>query len=132
MSDDLVKLISRSTVSVLMLFHGVHKLLDGIEPIKSSVASHHLPLTLSYGVYLGELAGPLLVLLGFFSRVGGALIVVNMLFALYLVQLHSLFALNSEGGYALETDVFYLIGGLCVILSGAGRYGLGGDTGPLN
>jgi putative oxidoreductase len=132
MSDDIGKLIGRLSVSVLLLFHGVHKLLNGIDPIKNMVTGHHLPEALSYGVYLGELVGPVLVAIGFFSRVGGALIALNLVAAVYLAQLHNLFALNGQGGYALELEVFYLLGGVCVMLSGAGRFSLGGANGPLN
>jgi len=132
MSDDIGKLVARLSVSVLLLFHGVHKLLNGIDPIKHMVTGRHLPEALSYGVYLGELAGPVLVILGLFSRVGGALIALNLLVAIYLSQMHNLFTLNAQGGYALELEVFYLLGGLCVVLSGAGRFSLGGANGPLN
>jgi putative oxidoreductase len=132
MSDDFGKLIGRLSVSVLLLFHGVHKLLNGIDPIKQSLAGHHVPDLLAYGVYLGELAGPLLVAVGFFSRIGGGLIVVDMLAAIYLSRMHDILALNAQGGYALELEIFYLVGGLCVVLSGAGRFSLGGKDGPLN
>lgn len=132
MSDDFGKLIGRLSVSVLLLFHGVHKLLNGIEPIKNMVTGHHLPEALSYGVYAGELVGPVLVAIGFFSRVGGALIALNLIAAIYLAQLHNVFTLNSSGGYGLELEVFYLLGGVCVMLSGAGRFSLGGANGPLN
>ena len=132
MSDDLGKLIARLSVSILLLFHGVNKLLTGIAPIKQMVVVHHLPETVSYGVYLGEIAGPILVVLGLFSRLGGALIVINMMVAVYFTEMHSLFAVKPGGGYALELETFYLIGGLCVILSGTGRYSVGGADGPLN
>ncbi len=132
MSDDSGKLIARLSVSVLMLFHGVHKLLNGIDPIKQMLAGRHLPDLLAYGVYLGELAGPLLVAVGFFSRIGGGLIMLDMLAAIYLTGTHSLLMLNGQGGYALELEIFYLVGGLCVALSGAGRFSLGGKDGPLN
>ena len=132
MSDDLGKLIARLSVSVLLLFHGVHKLLNGIEPIKHMVVQHRLPEVLSFGVYLGEVVGPVLVIIGLFSRVGGLFIVINMLIAVYFVGMHQLFALNGQGGYALELETFYLLGGLCVMLSGAGRYSVGGADGPLN
>jgi len=132
MSDDLGKLIARLSVSVLLLFHGVYKLLNGIDPIKHMISGHHWPPSLAYGVYLGELLGPVLVTVGLFSRVGGALIVMNMLVAVYLSEMHSLLAVKPGGGYALELEVFYLIGGLCVVLSGAGRFSLAGADGALN
>ncbi len=132
MSDDIGKLVARLSVSVLLLFHGVHKLLNGIDPIKHLVTQHNLPEFLSFGVYLGEIVGPVLVILGLFSRVGGLLIVLNLAVAVYLSELHSLFALNGQGGYALELKLFYLLGGVCVMLFGAGRFSLGGASGPLN
>ena len=100
--------------------------------MKHLVTGHHLPAALSYGVYVGELAAPILIILGLFSRVGGALIVINMLVALYLTHMGSLLALNDQGGYALELQMFYLFGGLGVALLGAGRFSVGGADGPLN
>jgi putative oxidoreductase len=39
-----------------------------------------------------------------------------------------LFALNPMGGYALELEAFFLLGGLSVMLLGAGRYSIGSDS----
>ncbi|MGB8364893.1 MAG: DoxX family protein [Rhizomicrobium sp.] len=132
MSNDIGKLVARLSVSILLLFHGVHKLLNGIEPIKHMVAQHNLPEILSFGVYLGEIIGPLLVIFGVFSRIGGLLIVLDMVVAVYLADIHRLFVLNGQGGYALELEAFYFLGGLCVMLLGAGRFSLGGANGHLN
>ena len=43
MDEDFGKLVVRLTVGVLMLFHGVHKVLTGIDPIKHMVAAQGLP-----------------------------------------------------------------------------------------
>ena len=126
MQDDLGKLSLRVTVGGLLLFHGMHKLLNGIEPIKAMVAAHGIPDAVAYGVYLGEVVGPVLVILGFFSRIGGALIVVNMAMAVALAGMGQLMAFNPMGGYALELETFYLLGGLSVMLLGAGRYSIAG------
>src|SRR3974390_3330865 len=120
--DDLGKLIGRMSVSVLLLLHGVHKLLNGIDPVKQLVTNHHLPESLAYGAYAGELVAPILVAIGLFARLGGGLIVINMLVAVYLAGMGELLALNAQGGYALELEVFYLVGGLSVALMGAGRF----------
>ena len=125
MQGDLGKLILRVTVGGLLLFHGMHKLLNGIEPIKAMVAAHDIPDALAYGVYLGEIVGPVMVILGLFSRLGGALIVVNMAMAVALAGMGQLFAFNATGGYALELEAFYLFGALSVVLLGAGRYSVG-------
>ncbi len=124
MQEDIGKLIVRLGVGGLLLLHGVHKLLTGIAPIKAMVTAAHLPELVAYGVYLGEIAGPILIILGLFSRIGGALIVLNMIAAIFLAGMASLFQLNANGGYALELETFYLLGGLSVMLLGAGRLSL--------
>lgn len=52
-SDAMGKLILRLTVGVLMLFHGVHKVLNpgSIDFIGKQLASMDLPQALAYGVY---------------------------------------------------------------------------------
>jgi putative oxidoreductase len=124
MQEDFGKLVARLGVGGLLLLHGVHKLLTGIAPIKELVVAHHLPDMVAYGVYFGEIVGPVLVILGLFSRIGGMLIVIDMIVAIALAGTASLFKLNEFGGYALELETLYLIGGLSVALLGAGRIGL--------
>ncbi|MBS0469702.1 MAG: DoxX family protein [Proteobacteria bacterium] len=124
MQEDLGKLVVRLSAGGLLLLHGVHKLLTGIAPIKAMVVAAHMPDLIAYGVYLGEIVGPILVILGLFSRIGGILIVINMLAAVALAGLGRLMMLDAMGGYALELETFYLAGGLAVALLGAGRLGL--------
>jgi len=124
MQEDVGKLVVRLGVGALLLLHGIHKLLTGIGPIKAMVVAHHLPDLVAYGVYLGEIVGPVLVILGLFSRFGGLLIVINMIAAIVLAGMASLGKLNPMGGYALELETFYLLGGLAVALLGAGRLSL--------
>lgn len=131
-TDSLGKLVLRLSVGGLLLLHGVHKLLDGIDPIKQMIAAHGVPDWLAYGVYLGEVVGPILVILGLFSRIGGALIAVNMIVAVLLAGLGHLLALNPMGGYALELEAFYLFGAVTIILLGAGGFSLGGSHGRWN
>jgi putative oxidoreductase len=126
MNDDFGKLILRVAVGGLLLLHGVHKMLTGIAPIQAMVVAHHLPAVVAYGVYLGEVVGPVMVILGLFARVGGALIVANMAMAVVLAGMGNLMTLNPMGGYALELEALYLFGGLSVMLLGAGRYSIMG------
>ena len=125
MQEEFGKLVGRLSVGGLLLLHGVHKLLYGIAPIKVLVGEHHVPEFFGYGVYLGEIVGPILVILGVFSRVGGLLISINMIVAILLAGMGSMFMLNEFGGYALELEVFYLLGGVAIVLLGAGRLGIG-------
>jgi putative oxidoreductase len=124
MQDDLGKLVARLSVGGLLLFHGIHKLLYGIADVQGLVVGHHLPAFVAYGVYVGEIVAPAMVILGLFSRIGGLVIAVNMVFAIVLAGMGMLGSLNEYGGYALELEVFYLLGGLTVALLGAGKLSL--------
>jgi putative oxidoreductase len=125
MQEDIGKLVGRLSVGGLLLLHGIHELLTGIAPIKAMVVAHHLPDLVAYGVYMGEIVGPVLVILGLFSRLGGLLIVINMIVAIALAGMAGIAHLNpATGGYALELETFYLLGGLSVALLGAGKIGL--------
>ena len=99
---DLGKLIVRLMVGVLILFHGVHKVLNpgSLDSIRKMLISANLPSLLAYGVYLGEIVGALMVILGTYSRIGGLLIAGNMLFALGLAHRAQVFSLtNTEAGH---------------------------------
>ncbi|KEF30366.1 DoxX family protein [Marinobacter nitratireducens] len=121
---DLGKLIIRLTLGGLMLFHGIAKLLNGIGFIEGQLAGHGLPAFLAYGVFIGELIAPLMVILGYQTRIGALLIVFNMLVAIALVHTHQLLTLGGSGGWALELQGFFLFTAVAVIFLGPGRYKL--------
>jgi putative oxidoreductase len=127
MLENLGKLLLRVGLGGLLLFHGVHKLLFGLEPIKAMLASHNIPDIVAYGVYLGELLAPALVILGLFSRIGGLLIALDMIVGVLLARAADVLLLTpATGAYALESEVLYLVAALSVALLGAGRISLGG------
>jgi putative oxidoreductase len=123
-NDNAGKLVVRLTLGILILFHGVAKILhpDSLGFISSGLAGWGLPEALAYGVYIGEVVAPLMLIAGVFSRWGGMLVVLNMLFAIGLSHMGDLFSLTDHGGYRLELQMFYLLGGLAVMLLGSGRY----------
>ncbi|MEC7378147.1 MAG: DoxX family protein [Pseudomonadota bacterium] len=121
---DIGKLIIRLTLGGLILFHGINKLLNGIGFIEGELASHGLPTVLAYGVYMGEVLAPLMVILGYQTRIGALLIVFNMLFAIVLVHTNELLTLSRSGGWALELQGFFLFTAVALIFLGPGRYKL--------
>ncbi len=128
MTQDFGKLVLRLNLSVLLLLHGIYLLLNGLQPIRQLLEAHNIPGNFAYGAYLGELVAPVLILLGVYSRVGGVLVVANMLVCLALLHSAQFLTLSSGGGYALEAQAFYLFGGLAVALLGAGRLRLGPES----
>jgi putative oxidoreductase len=123
------KLILRLGVGMLVLFHGIAKLgnAGSVGFISGQLANTGLPTVLAYGVYVGEILAPLLIILGIQSRLGGLLLAVNMLFAIGLVHMDELFALSEHGGWAIELQAMFLLGGLAVMFLGSGRFALKPD-----
>ena len=121
---DLGKLILRLALGVLILLHGIAKLRGGLGGIEGMVTSHGLPAFVSYGVLVGEVVAPLLVLLGWFSRIGAVLIAINMLFAVGLAHMGQLGQLNDQGGWALELQGMFLAAAVALALLGPGRHAI--------
>lgn len=123
-NTDLGKLIVRLTLGGLLLFHGIAKLFNGIGFIEAQLVSHNLPAILAYGVYIGEVVAPLMVILGYQTRIGALIIVFNMLVAIVLVHSHQLLSLAGNGGWSLELQGFFLFTALAVVFMGPGKYKL--------
>ncbi|HBB78554.1 GntR family transcriptional regulator [Stutzerimonas xanthomarina] len=132
MTDDMGKLVLRLSVGMLMLLHGIFKLQNGVGGIAGMLGSQGLPGFLAYGVYLGEVVGPVLVIIGLYTRVGAVLIIGNMLVALALAHSQELFSLGSMGGWALELQGMFLFGAVAIALLGAGKFSVGGVSGRYN
>ncbi|AHL75802.1 GntR family transcriptional regulator [Stutzerimonas stutzeri] len=132
MTDDIGKLLLRVSVGVLILLHGIAKLQSGIDGVAGMLSGHGLPTFLAYGVYLGEVVGPILVIIGLFTRIGALFMVGNMLFAFALAHMGDLFSLGQMGGWALELQGMFLFGSIAIALLGAGRYSVGGINGRFN
>ena len=130
--DDLGKLILRIVLAVLLLFHGLSKLGGGVGFIEGMLQKAGLPAIFAYGVYVGEVLAPLLILAGLFTRVAAAIVAVNMVVALLLVHTSQVFSLSDTGGWALELQGMYLGSAVALMFFGAGRYSLGGPGGRWN
>lgn len=120
--QDLGKLVLRVVLGVLILLHGIAKLRFGLDPIAGMLQAHGLPNYLAYGALVGEVLAPLLLILGWYGRVGAALIAVNMLFAFALAHTGQLAQLNEQGGWALELQGMFLASSIALLLLGPGKY----------
>ena len=122
MNDDIGKLLLRLTLGILMLLHGIAKLRYGVSGIEGMVQSHGLPGFLAYGVFIGEVVAPLLVISGFYARIGGIIMAFNMVVAIALAHSTQLFNLSKTGGWELELQGFFLFTALVVALIGPGKF----------
>jgi putative oxidoreductase len=123
-SRDAGKLLLRLVLGFGMLLHGIHKLGAGIDGIVGLVESKGLPGFVAYGVYLGEVVAPLLLIVGYVTRVAGLVLAFNMVVAIGLAHAGDVFAIGQHGGWKVELQMLYLVGGLSIALLGGGRYGL--------
>lgn len=73
---------------------------------------------------IGEVLAPILVLVGWYARIGAGLIVINMLFAILLAHRQELLDLTPQGGWALELQGFFLFTALALVFTGPGRFGI--------
>ncbi|HYF59770.1 MAG TPA: DoxX family membrane protein [Burkholderiaceae bacterium] len=100
-----------------MLLHGVSKLRNGVSGIEGMLGGLGLPGVLAYGVFVGEVLAPLLVLAGFYAGPAALVMAVNMLFAIGLAHRTQLLDINAKtGGHALELQLLFLFGSLAIAL----------------
>jgi len=112
-----------------MLFHGIAKIIHpgSLGFIESSLSGIGMPSAIAYGVYVGEVIAPLMIIAGFHARIGGLIVVANMIFAIVLAHTGDIFSLTQHGGWAIELQAFYLFGGLAIALLGSGKFAVKPD-----
>lgn len=117
-------LILRLTIGGLMLFHGYDKLSHGIDGIINLLIKNGLPGFTAYTVFLGELIAPILLILGYRTRLASLFIALTMVTAILLAHSDDIFKLGDHGNWALELNGLYLFGSLAILFLGGGTIGL--------
>src|SRR2546423_1547967 len=106
--EDLGRLLLRITIGGRMLVHGIAKVRHGVEGIGHMLAAHGVPTFVAYGVYVGEVVAPALVLIGLLTRPAAVVVAFQMVVAVSLAHTAQLFSLEPRsGGYALELQALY-------------------------
>jgi putative oxidoreductase len=124
MADDAGKLLLRLTLGVLFLLHGIAKITGGIGGIEKMVVGAGLPGFFAYGVFIGEVLAPILLILGFYSRISAVVIAINMVVAIALAHAKDLFVIGPQGGWALELQGMFLFTAVAIALIGPGRFSI--------
>lgn len=124
LNEDIGKLILRFSIAALMLFHGFTKLFNGIDGIKFLVTKAGLPEFVAYGVYMGEVVFPILIIFGLFTRISSLFFALTMVFAIFLAHRSELFVLGETGGLVIELPLLYLLASISLMFIGAGKYSL--------
>lgn len=122
--DNLGKLLLRISIACLLIFHGYAKLLQGTGLIEAILLKNDIPTFFAYGIYLGEILAPVLLIIGYKTRIAAFLVVITMISAIYLVFPNSLIELTKHGALSLELQYIYLLSALSVLILGPGRYSI--------
>ena len=133
------------SLGILLLFHGMHKLLHGTEQIQQMIIDTYSPARhfgscgfcmsefmqrtmptdfyapnlkyITYGVYLGEVIAPLFLIFGKYIRVVSAIVALNMVAVIFFAYQDSLLSLKANGAWAVETPMLYLVIAITLMLS---------------
>ncbi len=126
--EDFGKFLLRLAVGGLMLFHGLHKLFAGIDGISGMLIAKGLPGFIAYGVLVGEVIAPCLIILGILTRPAALVLAFTMIVAWLMVGMSETWALDKTGAWAIESLVYFFIGALAVAFLGAGRFSVAGNS----
>ncbi|NDW19215.1 DoxX family protein [Dysgonomonas sp. 216] len=121
---DLGLLVLRLSIGVLMLLHGVNKIFNGIGFIEQQIIDSGLPTIFAYGVYIGEVIAPLLIIGGIATRLASGIFAINCLVAMLMVHSADIFSITPVGGWGVELLGLYLFGALALVFTGGGKYAL--------
>jgi putative oxidoreductase len=124
MWDDIGRLVLRLAIGGLLFLHGVAKLRSGIGWMAGPLSAVGLPAFVGYAVFVGEIIAPILVIVGTYTRLAGLVIAFNMISAIMLVQRGKIASLNQGGGWAIELEMLFLLGGVAIFFLGAGKFSL--------
>nr|WP_113867840.1 DoxX family protein [Brenneria salicis]NMN90960.1 putative oxidoreductase [Brenneria salicis ATCC 15712 = DSM 30166]RBP60508.1 putative oxidoreductase [Brenneria salicis ATCC 15712 = DSM 30166]RLM30160.1 GntR family transcriptional regulator [Brenneria salicis ATCC 15712 = DSM 30166] len=118
---DFGKLLLRLSFSILMLLHGWHKVHNGIGGIEGMLAAAGIPTFVGYGVYVGEVVTPVLMILGILTRPSALIFSFTMVVAAWLYPA-GFTMLAKTGAWAVEPAAVFCFAGLAIALLGSGKY----------
>lgn len=114
-------LILRVSLGLMMLLHGVAKLGSGVGHIQGMLAEKGFSEFLSYGVFVGEVVAPILMIVGLRTRLAAMIFVVNCIFIILLGP-YNIAELGKYGGWNAELPGLFLFGALALVFTGGGNY----------
>jgi len=117
-------LIHRLSLGILMLLHGIAKIGKGVSSIEGLLEKAGIPEIIAYGVYIGEVVAPALIIIGYKTRIAAVIFAVNCLAAMFLVHSDEIFTITKTGAWGVELLGLYLFGSVVLFLTGPGKFSL--------
>jgi putative oxidoreductase len=136
---DAALLVLRLGLAVVMFPHGAQKVLGWFgghgfgRAMQALTGNQHVPAALAVIVILTEFFGPLLLVVGFFTRVAALGIGADMLVAMLKVHLANGFFMNFSGhqkGEGIEYFIYAVVIAAAITICGAGAYSIDARLGP--
>ncbi len=121
-NNDLGLMILRVTLGMLMLLHGIAKVQNGTGFIEGVFEKNGLPAFLAYLVYLGEIIAPLMLIVGFRTRLASILLGGTMVVVIFTAALDRVGQLTETGAWAIEVQALFFFGSLALFFTGGGKY----------
>lgn len=106
--------VLRIVVAGLMLLHGISKMSHGLGSIEGMLSGAGLPAFIAYGVLIGELVAPLLILANVLVAPAALVMAFNMIVAVALAHTSQFFTLGKSGGWSLELQGLFFFGSLAI------------------
>jgi putative oxidoreductase len=122
--SDWGKLILRLSTGGILLLHGIFKVFSDIQHVKNLVSAAGLPEFIAYGSILGEFVAPILVMVGWRTRIAASVMAFNMLMTVLVAHRDIMFKLNDYGGWMIETNMLLFFSSISIALLGAGKFSL--------
>src|ERR1700733_4510843 len=120
-------LVLRLGLGGIVLCHGIFKILHGITPVVTALHAAVLPDWLAYGVYVGEVVAPAILILGFIPRVAALLIAIDMVMAVLLMQRAKVMTIGPGGGWGIEIEGLIFCAAVALAFAGGGRFRIYGN-----
>lgn len=121
-NNDLGLLILRVSLGLLMLLHGIAKLTHGVDFLGGMFQNLGLPSFFAYSVYIGEVIVPIMMIIGYRTRIASILFALTMVVAVLMAHASDLFILSETGGWAVELQGLYFFGAVALFFTGGGKF----------
>ena len=115
-------MILRVSLGMLMLLHGIAKIQNGTGFIEGVFEKNGLPTFLAYLVYLGEIIAPLMLIVGFRTRLASILLGGTMVVVVITAAMDKIGKLTEVGAWTLEVQALFFFGAVALFFTGGGKF----------
>ena len=117
-------LILRVSIGILIMLHGIAKVKKGVSGLERTFENMDLPGALAYLVYVGEIIAPIMLILGWRTKIAAFFVAMTMVVAVWLRHADDIDKLARSGGWAIELPALFFFASVALMITGGGRYAM--------